>query len=208
MNRHQPSAFLTRPSFVLMKKERGIARYRDLPEVVNHAHGVFGPVPFIEPGKLLTGKGFAHETISATRFRKVYAVFDPAVCPRLRFGNAAVPTSGARLPLPLKRLAEATIHTARCDKFDQSGRIIHWHAFSTYITNSGRGSMLGSKVGSDGSQNIPEPNLLRQKLGRIDFAPTRPFRLSFWVRKWTVSPGVHSQTDITRSIYPATRSLV
>ena len=62
------AAVRTRPSFDLVSRELPDAVFPDELKIINHAHGVFGPIPIVQMVQCSTGKTVTREAVPVLPF--------------------------------------------------------------------------------------------------------------------------------------------
>ena len=120
MNANQFAALRTSPFLLLTAGELPYPEFFYHLEVVDHAHSVFGPIPFVELPQPRAGEvGAPTGTVSLSLLRKMFAVFDSAgvtVFRLLAWLQADPSAPRTRIPFSNESPAETTVHPTRGDQ--------------------------------------------------------------------------------------------
>ena len=116
VNAQYRAAFRTGPSFDLISRELPDA---DLPydlEIVDHAHGVSGPIPIVQVFQGGARKAFAGAAERVSAFLQFPAILDLARDAGFRLEAVVTSTPGACVLFPAIGTAEAAVHSAGSDQ--------------------------------------------------------------------------------------------
>ena len=116
MHRDDPPTPLADPLFLFHLYEPIQPLVADRPEVLHHAHGILGPISFVNVFEPLAGEGSAGEAEPSVRSFGSKAADDHLASNTiLRLPLVRPPASGTLVLLPGDRHAEGAIHPARGD---------------------------------------------------------------------------------------------
>jgi hypothetical protein len=78
VNTKYRTALRTRPSFCLASRELPDAEFLYAFEIVDHAHGVFGPIPTVQVAQCSARKAFTSVAVFVSPFLQFPAILDLA----------------------------------------------------------------------------------------------------------------------------------
>ena len=115
VNTDHIAAFETGPSFLFVSNEMSYPEFPDILQILEHAHAIFGSIPFIQMAQSGARETVASEAVFALGGRHLLTVLNAAHSGGVRFEMIAAPASRTCLLLPPKCPAEAAVHSAGSD---------------------------------------------------------------------------------------------
>jgi hypothetical protein len=116
VNTKYRAALRTRPSFDLVSRELPDAELLYALEIVDHAHGVFGPVPVVQVVQCGARKAVTGMAMLVSPFFQFPAILDLARDAGFRLEAVVTATTRACVLFPAIGTTEAAVHSTGSDK--------------------------------------------------------------------------------------------